>query len=159
MNDFFYISYICQKTCWLVAINLLNTALTSTALQMAFEARGRPKGLTFHSSHGCHYKSMWYRQLLWGYQIKQRMSRRGNCWYNSSMERFFRSLKTGWVPDIGYQSFEQAKSSIWNYIIGYYSKVRPHRHSQGMSPNQAEQVYQDITSNELAIFTWPLHPE
>lgn len=133
--------------------NSPNTTLTSRALQMAFEARGRPKGLMFHSDQGCHYTSMSYRQLLWHYQIKQSMSRRGNCWDNSPMERFFRSLKTEWVPSIGYQSFEQAKSSIWNYIIGYYSKVRPHRHNQGMSPNQAEKAYWNIASNELANFT------
>lgn len=133
--------------------NSPNTALTSNALQMAFEARGRPKGLMFHSDQGCHYTSMSYRQLLWRYQIKQSMSRRCNCWDNSPMERFFRSLKTEWVPNIGYQSFEQAKLSIWNYIIGYYSKVRPHRHNQGMSPNQAEKAYWAITSNELAKFT------
>ena len=29
------------------------------------------------------------------------MSRRGNCWDNSPIERFFRSLKTEWVPEIG----------------------------------------------------------
>ena len=130
-----------------------NTALTAKALQIAFESRGQPKGLIFHSDQGCHYTSMSYRQLLWRYQIKQSMSRRGNCWDNSPMERFFRSLKTEWVPNIGYQTFEQAKSSIWNYIIGYYSQVRPHRHNHGMSPNQAEKAYWVISSNKLAKFT------
>ncbi len=33
--------------------------------------------------------------------IQQSMSRRGNCWDNAPMERFFRSLKTEWVPEIG----------------------------------------------------------
>ena len=132
--------------------NSPNTALTSKALQMAFESRGRPKGLIFHSDQGCHYTSIAYRQLLWRYQIKQSMSRRGNCWDNSPMERFFRSLKTEWMPNIGYQSFEQAKSSIWNYIIGYYSQVRPHRHNRGMTPNQAERAYWNV-SKVLASFT------
>lgn len=118
-----------------------NTALTSKALQMAYESRGKPKGITFHSDQGCHYTSLSYRRLLWRYQIKQSMSRRGNCWDNSPMERFFRSLKTEWVPNVGYQSLEQAKSAIWSYIIGYYSNVRPHSHNTGMTPNQAESSY------------------
>ncbi|AWR82779.1 hypothetical protein EAWG_02714 [Escherichia coli TA008] len=35
---------------------------------------------------------------MWRYQIRQSMSRRGNCWDNSPMERFFRSLKNEWTP-------------------------------------------------------------
>ena len=35
----------------------------------------------------------------------QSMSRRGNCWDNSPTERFFRSLKTEWMPENGYSSF------------------------------------------------------
>jgi len=40
--------------------------------------------------------------MLWRYRIKQSMSRRGNCWDNAPMERFFRSLKTEWMPEHGY---------------------------------------------------------
>ena len=118
-----------------------NSNLTSDALAMAFESRGKPKGLMFHSDQGCHYTSRQFRQLLWRYQIKQSMSRRGNCWDNAPMERFFRSLKTEWMPTIGYHSFVQAKDSIIDYIIGYYSQVRPHRHNDGFSPNVAEEKY------------------
>ena len=73
-----------------------DTALTSKALMMVFESRGRPKNVMFHSDQGCHYSSKQYRQLLWRYQIKQSMSRRGNCWDNAPMERFFRSFKSEW---------------------------------------------------------------
>ena len=118
-----------------------NAELTIQALRMAYESRGRAEGLVFHSDQGCHYTSFKFRQVLWKYQIKQSMSRRGNCWDNSPMERFFRSLKTEWVPSSGYKSFSEAKSAIWNYIIGYYSQVRPHRHNNGMTPNQAEKYY------------------
>jgi len=129
-----------------------NTALTAKALQMAYESRGKPKGLIFHSDQGCHYTSITYRRLLWRYQIKQSMSRRGNCWDNSPMERFFRSLKTEWVPQTGYQNLEQAKRAIWSYMICYYSNVRPHSHNEGMSPNQAENNYWGI-SKTVAKFT------
>lgn len=118
-----------------------DTQLTSKALTMAFEARGRPKGLMFHSDQGCHYTSKQFRQLLWRYQVEQSMSRRGNCWDNSPMERFFRSLKTEWVPRSGYLSFKEAKREIIDYVIGYYSKVRPHQHNRGYPPNVAELRY------------------
>ncbi len=55
-----------------------DSELTSKALMVAFEARGRPKGLLFHSDQGSHYTSRRFRQQLWRYQIRQSMSRRGN---------------------------------------------------------------------------------
>ena len=57
-----------------------DTALTTQALTMAYERRGKPKGLLFHSDQGTHYTSVKYRQQLWCYKIKQSLSRRGNCW-------------------------------------------------------------------------------
>jgi len=57
------------------------------------------------------------------------------------MERFFRSLKTEWIPAVGYRSFNEAKTEIWTYIIGYYSQVRPHQHNVGKAPNVAEENY------------------
>lgn len=69
------------------------------------------------------------------------MSRRGNCWDNSPMERFFRSLKSEWVPQTGYRTFIEAKHAVMDYIIGYYSQVRPHSHNAGQSPNAAEKKY------------------
>jgi putative transposase len=118
-----------------------NSELTGKALSMAFETRGQPDKVMFHSDQGSHYTSRKYRQLLWRYQIKQSMSRRGNCWDNSPMERFFRSLKTEWIPETGYRSFGEAKHAVINYIIGYYSQVRPHQHNVGLSPNAAEQKF------------------
>jgi len=118
-----------------------DSRLTGKALSMAFESRGRPKGLMFHSDQGCHYTSLAYRQLLWRYQIKQSMSRRGNCWDNAPMERFFRSLKTEWIPEAGLLSLEHARQVIWSYIIGYYSNVRPHKHNLGLTPNQKEKIF------------------
>ncbi len=76
--------------------------LTAKSLTMAFESRGRPKGLMFHSDQGCYYTSKQFRQLLWRYQIKQSMSRRGNYWDNSPMDCFFRSYKSEWMQMFGY---------------------------------------------------------
>ncbi|WP_087465107.1 IS3 family transposase [Cellvibrio sp. PSBB006] len=122
-----------------------DSELTKRALAMAFEVRGRPKGLMFHSDQGCHYTSKSYRQLLWRYQIEQSMSRRGNCWDNAPMERFFRSFKTEWVPTFGYRNFKEAEFSITDYVLGYYSQTRPHSHNGGLSPVMAERAYASIS--------------
>ena len=121
--------------------NSPDSELTIKALTMAYELRGRPTGIMFHSDQGSHYTSQKFRQILWRYQIKQSMSRRGNCWDNAPMERFFRSLKTEWVPTTGYRSFNEAKIDITKYIIGYYSQVRPHQYNGGLTPNESEKRY------------------
>lgn len=118
-----------------------DSQLTTKALAMAYESRKHPKGVMFHSDQGMHYTSKKFRQTLWRFQMMQSMSRRGNCWDNAPMERFFRSLKTEWVPKVGYQYFNEADDSITNYIMGYYSEVRPHRHNKGISPNEAERLF------------------
>ncbi|HHR9169766.1 MULTISPECIES: IS3 family transposase [Salmonella] len=118
-----------------------DSRLTIKALEMARETRGKPDGVMFHSDQGSHYTSRQFRQVLWRYRIKQSMSRRGNCWDNSPMERFFRSLKNEWVPVTGYISFSDAAHSITDYIVGYYSALRPHEYNGGLSPNESENRY------------------
>ena len=59
---------------------LVERELTSKALKMAYESRGQPKGVMFHSDQGSHYTSRKFRQTLWQCQFKQSMSRRGNYW-------------------------------------------------------------------------------
>jgi len=118
-----------------------DTALVNKALTMAYESRGEPESVMFHSDQGSQYTSLGFRQLLWRYRMKQSLSRRGNCWDNAPTERFFRSLKAEWVPETGYQSFPAAKQAINDYIIGYYSQIRPHRNNDGLPPNVAEEKY------------------
>ncbi len=77
--------------------------LTCQALTMAFEYRGQPKNVIFHSDQGCHYTSRKFRQLIWRYRLTQSMSRRGNCLdiarWNASSEVLkpsgFQQLATG----------------------------------------------------------------
>jgi putative transposase len=57
-----------------------DSRLTIKALEMAWEMSGKPTGVMFHCDQDSHYTSRQYRQLLWRYQIKQSMGRRGNCW-------------------------------------------------------------------------------
>ena len=132
--------------------NSPDSQLTARALTMAYESRHRPEGVLFHSDQGSHYTSIKFRQYLWRYRINQSMSRRGNCWDNAPMERFFRSLKTEWVPESGYRSFAEAQRSVFDYVTGYYNPVRPHLHNGGLSPNRTEEIFWN-SSKHAASFT------
>ena len=117
-----------------------DTNLTCAALRMAYESRGRPKNVIFHSDQGCHYTSLQFRQTLWVYRIKQSMSRRGNCWDNAPMERFFRSFKTEWMPKACYSSFNEAEKDTLDYILTHYNSRRGHSYNNYLSPNEAEKI-------------------
>lgn len=121
-----------------------DTALTVKALDTAFEARGRPRNLMLHSDQGCHFVSKNYRNRLKRYGIQHSMSRRGNCWDNAPMERFFRSLKTEWMPKAGWQDMKEVKHAVNDYILRYYNRYRPHQHNQGMTPMQKEMAYKKL---------------
>ncbi|NRB23153.1 MAG: IS3 family transposase [Shewanella sp.] len=115
-----------------------DTELVAKALTMAYLTRGKPKGVMFHSDQGCQYTASKYRQLLWRYQLKQSMSRRGNCWDNAPMERVFRSLKSEWVPKQGYGSLDEARTDIGEFLMGYYNKRRPHSYNGYLTPVESE---------------------
>ncbi len=113
--------------------------LVIKALDMAYEQRGRPQQVLFHSAQGSQYASRLFRQRLWRYRMQQSMSRRGNCWDNSPMERLFRSLKSEWVPSTGYLTAQEAQRDISHYLMHRYNWIRPHQFNDGLPPAVAEE--------------------
>lgn len=111
-----------------------DSSLTIKALEQAFISRGRPTEVLLHSDQGSHFTSKAYRKRLKRYGMTHSMSRRGNCWDNAPMERFFRSFKTEWMPKNGWASQREVKHHVNNYILQYYNKCRPHQHNSGLSP-------------------------
>ncbi|WP_096335665.1 IS3 family transposase [Pseudomonas alkylphenolica] len=149
------ITYIWAQGCWhylaavidLFARRVVGWAFSSKpdadlvikALDMAYEQRGRPQNVLFHSDQGSQYGSRSFRQRLWRYRFKQSMSRRGNCHDNTPMERLFRSLKTEWVPTVGYMSASLAQQDIGRFLMQRYNWQRPHQFNSGLAPAVAEE--------------------
>jgi len=69
--------------------------LAKSALSNAI-SRKRPDAskLLFHSDQGTQYTANKFAVYCKGLKITRSMRRRGNCWVNAVMERFFRNLKT-----------------------------------------------------------------
>ena len=68
------------------------------------------------------------------------MSRPGNCWDNAVVESFFSSLKKERIKRRIYASRQQAKSDVFDYIEGFYNRVRRHSHLDQLSPLAFEQL-------------------
>ncbi len=67
-------------------------ALVEQALAMALTHRKPDAGLLHHSDRGCQYTSQAYQTFLKDHGLRVSMSRKGNCWDNAVMERFFGTL-------------------------------------------------------------------
>ncbi|MGV8277347.1 IS3 family transposase [Pseudomonas aeruginosa] len=113
--------------------------LVIKALDMAYEQRGKPQQVLFHSDQGSQYASRLFRQRLWRYRMQQSMSRWGNCWDNSPMERLFRSLRSEWGPSTGYLTAQEAQRDISHYLMHRYNWIRPHQFNDGLPPAVAEE--------------------
>ncbi|MBL4653822.1 MAG: IS3 family transposase [Flavobacteriales bacterium] len=66
------------------------------------------------------------------------MSRKGNCWDNAPMERFFSSLKSEWLRDKIFSTHQAATSAIFDYIETFYNSRRRHAALGYLSPMQYE---------------------
>jgi putative transposase len=117
----------------------LETSLVSAALRDAIERR-RPEGkrLLHHSDRGCQYTSDAYQKTLRTLGIDCSMSRRGCCYDNAVMERFFWSLKHEWTNHERYANLEEARLSVFHYIELFYNPVRLHETLNYLSPDEYE---------------------
>ena len=112
----------------------LDTALVESALHNALSSRCPQDGLLHHSDRGCQYASSHYRELLEQHGIDCSMSRRGNCWDNAPMERFFGALKGEWMNHEQLETLEKAHASAFRYIEIFYNRQRVHQSLGYVSP-------------------------
>jgi transposase InsO family protein len=104
----------------------MTAQLMNDALMMAIWKRNPPKGLMVHSDHGSQYASELYQKTLKDHEFICSMSRKGNCWDNASSESFFHTLKTELTHHRRYQSRQDAKQEIFEYIEVFYNRQRRH---------------------------------
>ena len=117
----------------------MHAELVCAALQLAIAQRQPTPGLIVHSDRGSQYASALHQELLVCHSLVGSMSRKGNCWDNAVMERFFLSLKTQRVWQRDYANHADAMTDIADYIVGFYNSVRLHSKLGNLPPNAFEQ--------------------
>ena len=61
------------------------------------------------------------------YETQCSRIRKGDCWNNALVESFFRNLKVELIHWKTYNTRQEDKTAIFEYIEGFYN--RQHRHS------------------------------
>jgi putative transposase len=116
----------------------IDTDLITNAFHAALRARRPEPGLLHHSDRGSQYASYTFQSLLEIFGIRCSMSRKGNCWDNACMERFFCSLKTEWIADTIYPTRQAARTAVFEYIETFYNTNRRHASLGYKTPVQYE---------------------
>ena len=112
--------------------------LAIEALQMALVSRRPHQGLMHHTDQGATYTSVAYQQRLTEHGIAASMSRKGNCYDNAVAESFFSTLKNDLVHERDYQTREEARAEIFEFIEVSYNRQQLHQTLGYVSPEQFE---------------------
>jgi len=106
---------------------------------MAWQQRRPAPGLIHHSDQGNQYRATLYQTLLARRGVVPSMSRKGNCYDNAPVERFFRSLKNELVHHRQFQHQAEAQVAIIDDIERFYNRQRLHQALGYRSPVECEQ--------------------
>lgn len=102
-----------------------------------------------HSDQGCHYTSYSFIQILKDKQLRQSMSRKGNCWDNAPQESFFGHMKDE-IDLSKCKKFDDVKMLIDDWME-YYNNERYQWNLAKLSPNE---YYKYITTGGVSVKIW-----
>ena len=107
--------------------------MVQSMVEKAFTLRDGFTNLVLHSDRGWQYLMPNYKKLLKQHNVTISMSRKGNCYDNAAAESFFATLKNEMFHGESFDSIEQLKSAIDDYIH-YYNHERIRLPLGGLSP-------------------------
>lgn len=123
--------------------NRIDTKLCLAALHAALRTRRPAPGLIHHSDRGCQYASRQYRATLDANGVRASMSRKGDCFDNAVAESIWSTLKAELVELTSFESREQARRALFEYIEVFYNRRRIHSRLGYRSPS----VYETLFNN------------
>lgn len=117
--------------------------LVTTTFKMAFQERGKPQNLTFHSGRGSQYIWKTFAALLQPCDVKQSFSATARPLDNAVAETFFSTFKREEAYRRDYTSEQHFRRNTEEYIQ-FYNEVRPHKTLQYKTPQAFEDFYNSV---------------
>ncbi|AIL13666.1 hypothetical protein IM40_09520 (plasmid) [Candidatus Paracaedimonas acanthamoebae] len=127
-----------RKVIGMVMADRMTQQLVINAFNQTAGKRDIKGGLVHHSDQGSQHTSLAFQQCLSRYGVLCSMSRKGNCYDNAVVESFFHTLKTELIYNNHYETRQQAKEEIFEYIEIFYNNKRMHSYLGYMAPNEFE---------------------
>jgi putative transposase len=122
---------------WAMADHM-RSELVVDALQMAVRRRRPAAGLIHHSDQGSQYVSLAFGQAARDAGIARSMGSKGDCYDNAVAESFFATLKKELVHRQTWPTRRELTSEVFEYIEGFYNRVRRHSRLGMLSPADYE---------------------
>lgn len=97
--------------------------------------------MIFHSDLGSQYTSNEYENFLLEKNVKHSYGKKGYPYDNASMESFNAILKKEEVNVNTYETFNEARLAIFEFIEGWYNNTRIHSSLDYKTPNQKYNEY------------------
>lgn len=119
----------------------MTTDLALDSLLMAVWRRKPENKVMVHSDQGSQFSSIEWKSFLTANNLEASMSRRGNCHDNAVAESFFQLLKRERIKRRIYNTREEAKGDVFNYIEMFYNSKRRHSFNDQQSPVTFEKQY------------------
>lgn len=118
-----------------------NFELIQQSFKKAFMDTKLPEksDLIIHSDQGWLYQIPRFKELLATYEIKQSMSRKGNCLDNAVIESFFGIMKSEFLYTTTFKNHEEFTKALADYIY-YYNHERIKLKLNGKSPVEYRKV-------------------
>lgn len=120
----------------------MQESLVTDALKKALHCRMISKGVIIHSDRGGQYAGNNFRKIIHDKKMLQSMSRADNPYDNAFMESCFSRFKAELLQDGIFDTIEDARTEIFEYIEMYYNTKRLHSSLNYKSPTQYEQDYE-----------------
>lgn len=117
----------------------MTARLVCDALTMALFRRKHPKGVIVHTDRGSQYCSHDYQTLLRDHGLICSMSAKGCCYDNACSESFFHSLKVEAIHGERFETRQQIRETVFEYIEVDYNRQRLHSYLGYKSPDEFEQ--------------------
>lgn len=108
----------------------------------AFESRGRPEGLIFHSDQGAQYTAFEFRKHLQELKVKSSFSNPGTPLDNAVAESFFSCMKREELSHNYYDELDELRQVVADYV-DFFNNMRPHQKLGMLTPSEAERRFFD----------------
>lgn len=125
---------------WHLDINMTQE-LVIIALKNGINRHRPPAELILHSDRGGQYFGLKFKQLVDKHLFRQSMAGKKSVYENAHAESIWATIKREMLEKGVFDSLQDAKTELFDYIEAYYNRKRRHSSLGYQSPEKFEEIF------------------
>ena len=138
-------TYLHKVVGWDVQTHMRSELVVSAFNKAKLKSNQKNLNVIIHSDRGTQYSSKEFRKAING--NRQSMTRKNEVYDNAIAESFFSRLKCECIRGKVFNTLDQLRSTLFEYIECYYNTIRRHSSIQYYTPLEFENIY--YSKNQL----------